>query len=65
MFFANIDKMAVLSDYYVDLQTQSLPQVVFLESASQGSPSSDEHPPSDFQVGQASVVERINALLNT
>ena len=67
MFVANIDKMAILSDYYVDLQTESLPQVVFLESAFTGdrATESDEHPPADFQVGQASVAERINALFSS
>jgi phospholipase C len=39
--------------------------VVFLESSFTGRPSGDEHPPSDFQVGQASVAMRIDAFLQS
>jgi len=65
MFLRNIDKMALIEDYFVDLERNRLPQVVFLESSFTGNPSGDEHPPSDFQVGQASVAMRIDAFLQS
>jgi phospholipase C len=66
-WIANQDKMAFLPEYYADLAAGRLPQVAFLESGALGNPGveSDEHPPSDPQVGQASVAMRIDALMHS
>jgi phospholipase C len=57
-------KQATIDQFYVDAAAGTLPQVSVLEPAYFGTAAeeSDEHPPSDFQVGQNFVAGVIQAL---
>src|SRR5262249_32911002 len=62
LFLRNLDKMAHASQFLRDVNRGRLASVVFLESSVLYG---DEHPPRDFQIGQASVARRINALMQS
>ncbi len=52
-----------ISHYYTDLQSNSLPEVIFIERASQSG--LDEHPLNNIQKGAADVSNIINAFLQS
>jgi phospholipase C len=55
-------KLRPISDWYTDIQNQSmLPQVIFIERA--GPTKLDEHPPYSIQRGAANTAKILNALL--
>ncbi len=56
-------KIAKASQFLVDLAEKKLPQISFVESSEVGL--QDEHPPSNIQIGQAWVAEKIEGLMSS
>ena len=54
-------KIAKADQFRVDVAAKKLPQVAFVESSERGK--QDEHPPSNIQIGQTWVADKIDALL--
>ena len=55
-----------IDQYFVDAQAGTLPQVSFVDPIfiAQANVESDEHPPSNIQVGQSFVAQVVNALMD-
>lgn len=60
LYIANPEKMGLVADFAKDLKSDSLPQVLFIDSSSDGE---DEHPSGNIQEGQKFVAARMRELI--
>lgn len=60
---AHSDKVVPLSEYFTDVQNNTLPQVAFIETGQESG--KDEHPVNNIQVGAQFAANIINSLMNS
>lgn len=59
----DFNKIGTIADYHNDVAAGRLPEVVFIDANERAG--EDEHPPSDIQIGQKWVSERVASLVNS